>query len=494
MNDQNPGDAGRASQGDADPHSTAATLARLDKELAAAREQLEHTTNELNRCRRRLLRCRVDLETARQVGAAARGNGAGAPAAPLPEGTPDVPARAERAAEDLRRQRDVMLARISRRTADLSLLRDIAVAANVSGSVDEMLSYTLRRAGEHFRWPFGVAFRSTWGLPSALGLTPPVLFAAEPQRFERMGRLVRAEPEPLAGRLPGRAFDEARPLWSDDLPGNLPASIAAEAGTLGLKMLYVFPLMAGPEPVGILKFYGPRAVQPGRSVLETMAGVCTQLGHVLQRDDLSRQLLELTAYEQGRVSRDLHEAVGQELAGLAMTVESMTRRRATEGVPPDALERVAEGLRQALVDIQGVARGLAPVPAGPGGLGMMLEQLGRHAEQASPTRMTCQVDADPIIEIADPDVANHLYRIAKEALQNAIVHSHGHRVRIRLSQDDRRINLNVDDDGSGIAESAVRGQGMKSMYQRARLIGGRLEIRGHDGTSVHLSVPRVGVG
>ncbi|HEX7879148.1 MAG TPA: ATP-binding protein [Candidatus Eisenbacteria bacterium] len=424
---------------------------------SSARMQLEidRLTGELDRTRRRLLRCRVDLAAVR----GASGNGSGT-----------VP-------------------------SDLSFLRDIAVAGNSrSASVEEMLAYTLRRTCEHYGWEFGVAFRSTWGLPSALGLTPPIVHATDPVRFMSLERLVRAEAAPLSDRLPVRAFSESRPLWSDDLSANLPAPMAAAAVQAGLRMIMVFPVTAGSEPVAVLKFYLSNVIEPDDDMLDTMSGVCTQLAHVIQRDDLARQLLELTVYEQDRVTRDLHEAVGQELAGLALTVESMSRRESGNGGQRQTLERVAGGLRQVLVDIQSVARGLVRVPDRANALGEMLVELGWLAERNSSTQMTCVVEVDPVIDMKDPDVTNHLYRIAQEALQNAISHSRCRRVRIRLWQDEQRISLDVDDDGLGIAEHAIRGQGMRSMYQRARLIGGRLEIQGLDGTHVHLSVPRIGVG
>ena len=93
-------------------------------------------------------------------------------------------------------------------------------------SVEEMLAYTLRRTCEHYGWSFGVAFRSTWGVPSALGLTPPITYASDPGRFASLERLVRGEPADLSDRLPGQAFRECRALWSDDLSANLPASLA----------------------------------------------------------------------------------------------------------------------------------------------------------------------------------------------------------------------------------------------------------------------------
>jgi signal transduction histidine kinase len=124
-----------------------------------------------------------------------------------------------------------------------------------------------------------------------------------------------------------------------------------------------------------------------------------------------------------------------------------------------------------------LARGLSPVDVESGGLMAALKELAENTERLF--RISCRFECPQPILIHDNTVATHLYRIAQEAIQNAVKHGHSTRLKVSLTKSRAAITLTILDNGLGISTGtrAPEGMGLRIMHYRARTIGGKLTIQ-----------------
>lgn len=197
---------------------------------------------------------------------------------------------------------------------------------------------------------------------------------------------------------------------------------------------------------------------------------------VTEKRTLREDLLKATAQEQRRIGRELHDGTGQELTGLRYLAFSHVRAL-TERCPAevDTAVRLAEGLQRALQQVRTLSKGLLPVKLDADGLMAGLTELTVHVGEMSDAK--CSFVCDEAIPVMDHEVATQLYRIAQEALTNAVKHARADRVEVRLARNGRSLRLEVTDDGVGTSSSgASNGLGLKIMASRAELIGATFEV------------------
>ena len=205
------------------------------------------------------------------------------------------------------------------------------------------------------------------------------------------------------------------------------------------------------------------------------------LQDVADRRELERQVLEAQTREQARIARDLHDGVAQQLAGLNMLCGSLKQQAAAGEDPTETADAISEAVRDAARDLRSVAHGLMPLDPGRGGLTDGLRRLAKHTSEIAGTDCRFEQPGGELA-VADPDVAHHLYRIAQEAVGNAVRHGNAKTVVLTLDDDgvDRSF-LAVADDGDGFDAGAAEadpegGMGLTSMRYRAKAIGGRLAV------------------
>jgi len=193
---------------------------------------------------------------------------------------------------------------------------------------------------------------------------------------------------------------------------------------------------------------------------------------------LEAQLIRLSEEQQQALGRELHDGLGQLLTSLSLMCETL-RQRLAERVPPEAeaLQRISELVDEATRMTRSVARGLYPVALEFGGLPAALAQLAEHAR--SHLGQDCHLHIDPRVRLDDPLAALNLYRVAQEAVNNAVKYSRARQLWIELDRLDGQHRLRIRDDGVGIAAqrlAAGEGLGLASMRFRAGLLGGSLTI------------------
>ena len=216
------------------------------------------------------------------------------------------------------------------------------------------------------------------------------------------------------------------------------------------------------------------------------------LRDVTERKRLEQDVLEISEIERGRIGQDLHDDLGQQLAGLwffSATIEK--NLRAERSAQADTVARIAGQLDKALALTRSLARGLQPVVAEPGGLMAALSELAERSAELF--KLRCRLECRRPVEVHDPAAATHLYRIAQEAVTNAARHGHAKRISVLLSSSEKDLMLTVNDDGSGVQEPAQthNGMGIRTMKYRAEAMGGSLIFRNkpRGGTTVICTIP-----
>ncbi len=196
---------------------------------------------------------------------------------------------------------------------------------------------------------------------------------------------------------------------------------------------------------------------------------------ISERKVLEQEILAIAYREQLRIGRDLHDGLGQQLTALELGCHGLTSQLK---IHAPALTKTAEELgRQlckAVAQTRLLSHGLSPVPPGPEGL---MHALGELAEG---TRVMAGVDCHfacprPVL-FDDTIAASHLYRIAQEAVANALKHGKAKRINLTLNDQAERVELKVADNGRGCLKSSVKsdGMGLRVMQYRADLIGATL--------------------
>jgi PAS domain S-box-containing protein len=222
-----------------------------------------------------------------------------------------------------------------------------------------------------------------------------------------------------------------------------------------------------------------------------LAGSMAIIMNVTESKRLERALLDAGEREQRRIGQDLHDHLCQQLLGVACVLKAMAiNSEKSTPLRPEELHNAARLVNDAVQQTRDIARGLHPVELDAEGLMTALRGL---AERVCAT-VACELECNRPVLVNDPDAALHYYRIAQEAVTNAMKHAGASYIVIRLTEDSERILLEVIDDGQGIDANGTRGRGMglDIMKYRANAIGGRLvlETQRSGGTRVACSIPK----
>ena len=196
-----------------------------------------------------------------------------------------------------------------------------------------------------------------------------------------------------------------------------------------------------------------------------------------ERVRLERVILETSEREQQRIGQDLHDGLGQQLtaASLAMNGLITTIESAAPALVPQA-ESLGRQLRESIAEVRGLSHGLAPVALEDEGLTHALHELAEATTRNTAVR--CVFDSPQPVRVPDAALAGHLYRIAQEAVNNALKHAAAREIRLALERRGDMLVLEVEDDGEGLPDTSAAGGGIgiRVMHHRAKLVGGRIEI------------------
>jgi PAS domain S-box-containing protein len=202
---------------------------------------------------------------------------------------------------------------------------------------------------------------------------------------------------------------------------------------------------------------------------------------ITERKSLEESILEISAREQRRIAQDLHDGLGQHLTGIAF-MSKVLQEKLSDQCLPEAEEaaKIVRMVNEAIDNTRQLARGLHPVAAEPQGLMSALRKWANEVEVLFQIR--CSFHCDVPVYIPDANAATHLYRIAQEAVNNAIRHGKSKNIVIRLAERGGTAVLTIQDDGGGFPAkpTTVPGVGLSIMNYRADMIGGSLKVQPND--------------
>ncbi len=199
---------------------------------------------------------------------------------------------------------------------------------------------------------------------------------------------------------------------------------------------------------------------------------------------LEKEVLEISDREQRRIGQDLHDGLGQQLTAIELMCESLKSQLAP--FPPALVKQAAQMgqcLRQAIAETRSLARGLAPFKV-EDGLEAALTALAQTTSSLG--RVKCRVHCPSPVLLEDSETAAHLYRIAQEAVNNAVKHSHATQVTIQIMSKNGALDLKVSDNGRGIPKpkGPSRGLGLQVMKHRASVLGAEFKVESCPGKGV----------
>ncbi len=193
---------------------------------------------------------------------------------------------------------------------------------------------------------------------------------------------------------------------------------------------------------------------------------------------VERSVLEASEAERCRIGQDLHDSLGQVLTGVALAGKRLERQVEARTVPdPVDIRQLLDLVAEAMGQTKKIARGLFPVALEAGGLCEALEEYARDVAAFSET--LCTFEGEGGVSTLSRFGAIHLFRIAQEAVINAVRHARATKITIKLRETAKETVLSILDDGVGISDEGLRGNGMglSSQRYRARLIGATLDVR-----------------
>jgi PAS domain S-box-containing protein len=203
---------------------------------------------------------------------------------------------------------------------------------------------------------------------------------------------------------------------------------------------------------------------------------------ITERKRLEKELIEISDQERRRLGQDLHDGLCQHLAGIELMSQVLEQKLAAKSKAfAERAGDIARHVRDAISQTRDIARGLTPVTLESEGLPSALQELAGNAEKMF--GVTCRVQCQEAIVVQPTSVATHLYRIAQEAVSNAIKHGKATDLLIRLEAPDPGLRLSISDNGSGFSKAMnpQKGMGLRTMRYRAGLIGGSLTIQSGPG-------------
>ena len=378
--------------------------------------------------------------------------------------------RRKRAEQELRALNAALESTVVDRTRNVRLLQDVAVIANEAESVQEAFRTAVETICRHAGWPAGRAFlHQSNGASSVFQQVGPWHWdLAAPSQEER-------SPE----RLIQRVISSGRPARLDNLTEMANYFGPAVENPRQVKSAYAFPVKLGAKVWGVLEFLVTPDTSPSNELLHAMTHLCTQLGRVIERRQLQQELIDAVWNQHSRFGQELHDSLGQELTGIRMMAETLRSKLGAKSLPEaEAAAQLTQFIQDAQDHTRQISKGLFPVDIFEHGLTAALAELADHTS-AHAGDLQCKFVSDHSIQIGGNELATHLFRIAQEAVNNAIKHSHARKIEISLCKVPPRLTLEISDDGIGISEAdmvARRGMGLQIMRYRASAIGGLLSF------------------
>ena len=208
-----------------------------------------------------------------------------------------------------------------------------------------------------------------------------------------------------------------------------------------------------------------------------------------ERQRLEHEALEIVEREQRRIGADLHDGLGQQLTAIEILCAGLKEDVAGEAKLGRQVARIGGMLRESITQVRALSRGLVPVRDEPDALWASLVELVQQTNSLG--RAECLLDCPEVVLMDNAATAGQLYRIAQEAVNNALKHSRAKLITISLARSAGGLELSVTDNGRGFGKVQRPGLGLQVMRHRASVIGAELavETKPRKGTTIRCRLP-----
>jgi two-component system, NarL family, sensor kinase len=369
--------------------------------------------------------------------------------------------------------------KLQRRNRELSILNVIAQAMNQEVDLTRALSAALTHVAELFdlktSWIYLLDEEAKTYLAAAQNL-PPAL-AEHPRRM-------------------GGSCDC---LWMYEYgvlekPENITCSRLENlvVGTAGLRQHASIPLDARGKQLGVLNVASTDWGDLSEDDLQLLYLVGDLLGIAIERARLFSKSAESGAIEErNRLAREIHDTLAQGLTAIALQLETADALLETDNANERARGAIAQALQLTRANLEEARRSVLDLRAAPLEGRPLAEALdGLVKEWAARRKVEASFEVVGSTRPLPPRIEIGLYRILQEALTNIGRHAHAHCVSIQLQMMIDQIRLVIDDDGRGF-DPALVGEnsfGLVGMNERAKLLGGSLEVGSSEGEGTQLEV------
>ena len=199
-----------------------------------------------------------------------------------------------------------------------------------------------------------------------------------------------------------------------------------------------------------------------------------------------QQILAVSERERQRIGADLHDNLGQQLTAIELLCHSLREDLHGQPALEENMGQICRYLREAVAQTRQLSRGLMPIFLHAGGLADGLAEMVRRMSHGS---VECVFVYPTPFEIPCINVANQIFRIAQEAVNNAVKHAQASKVIVTLSEHDGVVLLQIEDNGQGLPKTkgSADGLGLQIMQHRANVIGATLEIESNPGKGVKVT-------
>lgn len=371
---------------------------------------------------------------------------------------------------------------LERRLRELDIINEVARALNTSADLATALEVALERVGALFALPTGWVWLlgEESGEPylAAARNLPPAL-AENPSRMEGHCWCLDSY---RAGQLKDAANIN---VISCSRLRNLPE------GTGGLHCHASVPLYVRGEKLGMLNLVSADWRELDADDLRLLHTIGEMVSTAVERARLYARSLALGAVEErNRLAREIHDTLGQGLTAVLLQLEAVDAHLDT-----GESERGRQGVQRAMAlareNLEETRRSVLDLRAAPlegRSLGEALDELAERCRGEGQLLVAVERvgDGQPL----PPRLEAGLFRIAQEALNNASQHANAREVHIALTCQPRQVSLTIVDDGCGFAPDQVDADrfGLRGLNERARLLGGAMELQSHVGVGTRLSV------
>jgi PAS domain S-box-containing protein len=219
-------------------------------------------------------------------------------------------------------------------------------------------------------------------------------------------------------------------------------------------------------------------VSPIRDSNGKIIGASKVARDITERKRLEKEIIEISNREQQRIGQDLHDGLCQELAGIELICQVLEQKLAAKSkAESKQVGEIAQHIRRAITHTRKLARGLSPVELEINGFMSALHELAENAQNLF--RIECRLECSTPILIRNNVFATHLYRIAQEAINNAVKHGKAKHVVISVKPFGDKVVLEITNDGVGFSNETDKsgGMGLHIMKYRASVLNAALLVR-----------------